>query len=130
MPQYVCDKIINYFAKKTIKRKPKILILGLSYKKNTDDIREAPSLKIIEILDKINFEIVYYDNYFKKFPKSRNCNFSKKKYDIYKNKMKDIDLVVLVTDHDIFNYKTISKYSKVLIDTRNRVNRQRNFFKL
>ena len=118
MPQYVCDKIINYFAKKTIKRKPKILILGLSYKKNTDDIREAPSLKIIEILDKINFEIVYYDNYFKKFPKSRNCNFSKKKYDIYKNKMKDIDLVVLVTDHDNFDYDYIYKKSKHIVDTR------------
>lgn len=118
MPHYVCDKIIKYFAKKNIKRKPKILILGLSYKKNTDDIREAPSLKIIEILDKINFEILYYDNYFQKFPKSRNYNFSKKKYDIYKNKMKDIDLVVLVTDHDNFDYDYIYKNAKQIVDTR------------
>ncbi len=118
MPNYVCNKIVNHFAKTTINRKPKILIIGLSYKKNTDDIREAPSLKIIEILNKINFEIVYYDNYFPKFPKSRNCNFTKKKYDIYKNKMKDIDLAVLVTDHDNFDYNYIYKYAKHIVDTR------------
>ena len=118
MPNYVCNKIVNHFAKTTINGKPKILIIGLSYKKNTDDIREAPSLKIIEILNKINFEIVYYDNYFPKFPKSRNCNFTKKKYDIYKNKMKDIDLAVLVTDHDNFDYNYIYKYAKHIVDTR------------
>ncbi len=118
MPNYVCNKIVNYFAKTTINRKPKILIIGLSYKKNTDDIREAPSLKIIEILNKINFEIVYYDDYFPKFPKSRNCNFTKKKYDIYKNKMKDIDLAVLVTDHDNFDYNYIYKNAKHIVDTR------------
>ena len=79
MPQYVCDKIINYFGKETIKRKPKILILGLSDKKNTDDIREAPSLKInLKCEIKLISKLGYYDNYFKKFPKSRNCNFSKK----------------------------------------------------
>ena len=54
--------------------------------------------------------------------KSKNIKINKN--------IKKYDCVVLVTDHDIFNYKTISKYSKVLIDTRNRVNRQRNFFKL
>lgn len=118
MPNYVCNKIVNHFAKTTINRKPKILIIGLSYKKNTDDIREAPSLKIIEILNKINFEIVYYDDYFPKFPKSRNCNFTKKKYDIYKNKMKDIDLAVLVTDHDNFDYNYIYKNAKHIVDTR------------
>ena len=118
MPQYVSDKIINYFAKINILKKPKILILGLSYKKNTDDIREAPSLKIIEILNKTNYEIVYYDPYFSKFPKSRNCNFTKKKYDIYKNKMKDIDLVALITDHDNFDYDYIFKNAKHIVDTR------------
>lgn len=118
MPRYVCEKIINYFTKITIKKKPKILILGLSYKKNTDDIREAPSLKIIEILNKSNYDIVYYDTYFPKFPKSRNCNFKKKKYDIYKNNMKDIDLVALITDHDNFDYNFIFKNAKHIVDTR------------
>lgn len=118
MPQYVCNKIINHFTKINIIKKPKILILGLSYKKNTDDIREAPSLKIIEILNKTNFDIVYYDPYFSKFPKSRNCNFTKKKFDIYKNKMKDIDLAVLITDHDNFDYDYIYKNAKHIVDTR------------
>ncbi len=118
MPNYVCDKIINHFTKIIIKKKPKILILGLSYKKNTDDIREAPSIKIIEILNKTNFEVVYFDNYFPKFPKSRNCNFTKKKYDIYRNKMRDIDLAVLVTDHDNFDYGYIYKNAKHIVDTR------------
>lgn len=118
MPRYVCEKIINHFTKINIKKKPKILILGLSYKKNTDDIREAPSLKIIEILNRTNYDIVYYDTYFPKFPKSRNCNFKKKKYDIYKNKMKDIDLVALITDHDNFDYNFIFKNAKHIVDTR------------
>ena len=118
MPQYVCNKIINHFTKFNHLKKPKILILGLSYKKNTDDIREAPSLKIIEILNKTNFDIVFYDPYFSKFPKSRNCNFTKKKFDIYKNKMKDIDLVVLITDHDNLDYDYIYNNAKHILDTR------------
>ena len=118
MPQYVCNKIINHFTKFDHIKKPKILILGLSYKKNTDDIREAPSLKIIEILNKTNFDIVFYDPYFSKFPKSRNCNFTKKKFDIYKNKMKDIDLVVLITDHDNLDYDYIYNNAKHILDTR------------
>ena len=54
--------------------------------------------------------------------KSKNIKINKK--------IKTYDCVVLITDHDDFNYKNIIKYSKILIDTRNRVDREKNFYKL
>ena len=118
MPNYVCNKIFDYFLKKKYYKKPSIVIVGISYKKNTDDIRESPSLKIIEILNKSNFNVFFYDPFFSKMPSTRKYKLNNKRYDIYKNKLKKIDLVVLVTDHDNLDYNFIYKNSNHIIDTR------------
>lgn len=118
MPNYVCGKVFEYFRKIKIKKKPNILIIGIAYKKNTNDIREAPSLKIIEQLKNSKFNIFYYDPYFKSFPKTRKYNLKIKKYNLYNKKLKNIDLCLLITDHDNIDYKYISDNSKYIIDTR------------
>ncbi len=122
MPAYVVNNLIKSFSFKGHKLKNKnILILGATYKKNIDDIRESPSLKIIEILERKKAKVDYADPIYKgklKSPTRKNRNLKNVKLG-YK-KLKKYHAVILVTDHDCFNYKEIKKYSKKIIDTRNR----------
>ena len=119
MPFYVVEKIksaLNNFNKKI--RKSKILIIGVAYKKNVDDTRESPSLKIIQILKENIANVDYYDPYVPLLKQSRNYKLGLKSRKINKHMLAEYDCVVLLTDHDILNYKLIKKYSKIIIDTR------------
>ncbi len=128
--QWTIKNIAKIISKnKTTKRK-KVLILGLAYKKNIEDIRESAGIKILQSLSKMKFVVDFSDPHV-----DRNDSLFKKlvgrskNIDINKN-IKNYDCVVLVTDHDAFNYKMIIKFSKILIDTRNRIYRKDNFFRL
>lgn len=110
----IFNKIKKIIRKNIIKKKVKILILGVSYKKNVDDIRESPSIKILEKLYKNKFIVSYFDPYVSFF------NLKKKFQSEKSLKISNFDVVVLATDHDKFDYKNIKKNAKLLIDTRGR----------
>jgi len=128
--QWTIKNIIKILGKNKSKKRKKILILGLAYKKNIEDIRESAGIKILQKLTKMKFIVDFSDPHvdindslFKKLVgKSKNVEISKD--------IENYDCVVLITDHDNFNYKLINKYSKILIDTRNKINREKNFYKL
>tara|TARA_B100001248_G_scaffold153417_1_gene115393 strand:- start:31897 stop:33201 length:1305 start_codon:yes stop_codon:yes gene_type:complete len=119
---FIKKKILIHLKKRKInKNKAKILILGLAYKPNIDDVRESSSIKIIQDLLKegINF-LRWSDPHIKNFPiNSKNKNIGKS-LKINKNSLQKFDLIILMTDHDKFNYKIIYKYSKHIIDCRGR----------
>ncbi len=120
MPLYVkknIKKALNKVKKKTYK----ILILGIAYKKNVDDLRESPAIQLINILEKEkNFQINFYDPFIKKI-ESRNKEFKGVNYfNLKYNKLKKFDLVTILTDHDKLNYKKILKHSNLIIDCRGR----------
>ena len=119
MPQYVIDRLS---ASLNLHGKPvygsKILILGLAYKKNVDDMRESPSLEILESLKGLGADISYNDPYFKKFPPMRNYSFDLTSVDLTKDVLNSFDAVILVTDHDDYDYQFIEKNSKLIVDTR------------
>ena len=119
MPSYVVNKVSNSLNDicKSVK-KSKILILGISYKKNIDDARESPSLEIINLLLKKGAHIEYNDPYFKEFPKLRKYNFFIKKVKLDKKNIKKFDCTLLLTDHDSFDYELIKENSKLIVDTR------------
>lgn len=119
MPTYVVDKISDALNKqgKPI-NKSNILILGLSYKKNVDDMRESPSIEIIKLLKSKGSNVSYSDPYFKEFPKLRNSNFRMKNVKINEKNLSNADAVILITDHDDFDYQLIKKFSSLIIDTR------------
>lgn len=119
MPNFVIDKIINGLNKhsKAI-NKSKILLLGLSYKKNIDDLRESPSLKIIEKLVLKGAKLNFNDPYFESIPKLRNFDFNIKFSNISKKNLSKFDCIVIATDHDAYDYAEIQKHSKLIIDTR------------
>lgn len=124
MPNYVIQrtiKALNDHAEKSVKGS-KILILGIAYKKNIDDMRESPSMVLIEKLEDLGADISYYDNYIPEIPNLRehpNLTGRKSiKWDLEKIE-RDYDLVMIVTDHDGVDYKALAKSAKLIIDTRN-----------
>lgn len=114
MPSWIVKKLLS----KLKNSKKKILILGVAYKKNIDDDRESPSFEIMKILKKKNISFEYNDPYFKKIRKGRKNKIIKKSIKINKNNLRKFSAVLLVTDHDKYDYKYIAKNSKIIFDSR------------
>ena len=120
MPKYTVNSLKKSLKRRKIDLKEtKILILGLSYKKNINDMRESPSLKIIKILSKLGCEIFFNDPFFENLPNNRIFNIDLKKLKLNKKNLNFVDCVVLLTDHEDFDYKFILKHSRLIFDTRN-----------
>lgn len=119
MPGYVLNRISEALNEnnKSIKGS-KILILGLAYKKNVDDLRESPSLEIMKSLISQGSIISFSDPYLKNIPLTRRFDIDVSSVEINKKNLKGFDLVLLATDHDDFDYDLIEKESKILVDTR------------
>lgn len=120
MPYYVVEKsaeVLNKFKKSL--NGSRILILGASYKKDIDDMRESPSLKLIEILREKGAKVDYNDPYVPKLPKTRKYQYDMVSVELTKNNLSKYDLVLLSTDHSDYNYKFINSASKLILDTRN-----------
>lgn len=119
MPAYVIEKLSEALNKK---EKPikgsKILILGVAYKKNVDDMRESPSLRIMEILKAHEALIDYHDPNVPTFPKMRKYKFDLNSIEIKPSMLNFYDAVVLCTDHDNVDYEMILNNSDLIIDTR------------
>ncbi len=119
MPAYVLKKIAKSLneRKKSINGS-KFLILGISYKKNVDDMRESPSVYLMEKLRAQGAEISYSDPHVPVFPKMREHKFDLKSVPLSAELLKSYDCVVLTTDHDRFDYKLIIENAPLVIDTR------------
>jgi len=98
-----------------------VLILGVSYKKNIDDIRESSSIKLMRNLKDKNLNFEFCDPFVEKLSKDMpEINFNKKSLNVNKIDYKKFQVTILMTDHDKFKYKEISKNSGLIIDTRYR----------
>jgi len=119
-PYYVVERAVEVLNSvgKTINGS-KILILGMSYKKNVDDLRESPSLKLYEIFSSKGANVDYSDPYFPELPELRKYKLNIKSVDLTEENLKNYDLVVLSTDHDTFDYDFILNNSNLILDTRN-----------
>lgn len=117
MPRYVVEKIIDGLnKKKKALNGAKILLSGIAYKKDVQDLRESPAFGIIEILNMHGAKVSYYDPYFPYF-KVDGIDLKCVKFD--KKTLKSFDCVAVVTDHSDVDYRFLAKNSKLVIDTRN-----------
>jgi UDP-N-acetyl-D-glucosamine dehydrogenase len=119
-PYYVIEKameVLNKFKKAL--NGSKVLLLGASYKKDIDDMRESPSLKLLEIFNERGAKVDYSDPYIDTLPKTRKYDFDMKSIELSPDIIKEYDLVVLSTDHTDFDYKMIVENAKIILDTRN-----------
>jgi UDP-N-acetyl-D-glucosamine dehydrogenase len=95
----------------------KVLILGVAYKRDIDDLRESPALTIIELLQKEGAEVSYNDPYFPFVGRGRKYDLQMKCAPL--TKLEQYDCVVIVTDHSDYDYARIVRESKLVVDTRN-----------
>jgi UDP-N-acetyl-D-glucosamine dehydrogenase len=120
MPQYVVNKVADTLNKKGKSTKgSKILILGLSYKKDVDDVRESPSLELIELLRDKGAKVDYNDPYVPKTHKMRHYDLKMSSVPLTEKNLKKYDCVVISTDHSSYDYGFIAKHSRLVVDTRN-----------
>jgi len=130
MPHYVIQKVSESLnaVGKSIKNS-RILVLGLAYKKNIDDLRESPSLELIDILIDKGALVDYCDPYFKSIPNTRKYQIELNSKELTADILQSMDLVLLATDHDDFDYDLIKKKSKMIIDTRGRFGKENSKIK-
>jgi len=121
MPYYVVDKTIEILSKRGISIKNgKILLIGIAYKKDVDDVRESPGIKIFKILKEKGFKKVdYYDPYVKEVKKTRQFPHKIKSIPFSISRIKKYNAGIIITDHSNVDYELLSKIIPVIIDTRN-----------
>ncbi|UCD29961.1 MAG: nucleotide sugar dehydrogenase [Planctomycetota bacterium] len=120
MPLYVIDRVAR--ALNTIKKPingSKILVLGLAYKKDIDDIRESPSIELIELLQEHGAKVDYNDPYIPTTHKQREHDLRMKSVPVTPASIKRYDCVLISTDHSAYDYEMIVKNAKLVVDTRN-----------
>lgn len=119
-PYYVVERCLEILNdhKKTLNG-AKVLILGAAYKKDIDDMRESPSLKLISLFRKMGALVDYNDPFIPKLPPTRKYKFEMSSVELTPDNLDSYDLVLLSTDHSGYDYKFIYEHSKLIVDTRN-----------
>ena len=95
----------------------KLLVLGVAYKKDVDDLRESPALTIIELLQKEGVQVSYNDPYFPSVGKGRNYDLQMKCAPV--ENLAEYDCVLIVTDHSTYDYPRVVREARLVVDTRN-----------
>ncbi|MEO6983626.1 MAG: nucleotide sugar dehydrogenase [Edaphobacter sp.] len=114
--------VVQYVAKGLNQHKKalngaRILMLGMAYKKDIDDLRESPSLTVIELLREEGAEVLYNDPYFPKVGRGRHYNLNMTSTPL--EKLEQYDCVLIMTDHTDYDYKDIVNRSQLVVDSRN-----------
>jgi UDP-N-acetyl-D-glucosamine dehydrogenase len=123
MPRYVVDKLARAIDHRAGRRlsNSRILIVGIAYKKNVDDIRESPALKLIELIEARGASVDFYDPYVPLIPKSReHARLAGRPSIIWsEDALNQYDAAVIATDHDAVDYRQLCQVASLIIDTRN-----------
>jgi UDP-N-acetyl-D-glucosamine dehydrogenase len=128
MPYYVVNKIIEALnAQGKSLKGSQVLVLGIAYKKDIDDDRESPSLKLIEILQGKGAAVLYNDPYVPRLKKARKYAFSLSSVALTERLLKKVDVVLIATDHSCYDYDWIARYAKLVVDSRNAIKNKKRF---
>lgn len=119
MPAWVVAKVVGALNQR---RKPvrdsRILILGLAYKKNVDDMRESPAVEILERLQGMGAQLDYADPHIPVLSGTANLDPKLQSVEVTAESLEKYDAVVLVTNHDAFDYDLIKRHAALIVDTR------------
>ncbi|MBU1133893.1 MAG: hypothetical protein KJ569_03150, partial [Candidatus Omnitrophica bacterium] len=117
MPTYVINRIEDLLKEKNISlEKAKVLILGVTYKKDVKDLRESPALDIIDGLIRKEVEVDYFDPF---IPYLKVSDIDLKRISLSRENLKKYDCVIITTDHSNINYEFIRKNAKLIFDVCN-----------
>jgi len=121
MPEYVVERTTKILSKKFKKslNGARVLLLGVAYKKDINDIRESPALEIIKKLEEEGAVISYYDPYIPEFTSTGKEYKSLK--ELTAEEIKEKDTIIITTAHTAVDYKMVAKNAKAIFDTRNAI---------
>ncbi|HTL28370.1 MAG TPA: nucleotide sugar dehydrogenase [Tepidisphaeraceae bacterium] len=120
MPEWVVQKTVlalNNHAKAV--KGSKILVLGLAYKPDVDDVRESPSFELIEKLEHLGAEVDYNDPHVPETHRMRHHNLQMKSVPLTPENLKKYDCVLIATHHQAYDWEAVAKNAKLIVDTRN-----------
>jgi UDP-N-acetyl-D-glucosamine dehydrogenase len=116
MPEHVVQLIVDEVnARGKSILKAKILLMGMAYKKDVNDIRESPALDVLKLLTDRKADVHYYDPHIPSFKWDHGICRSEKNL----NNLNAYDAVVIITNHSVIDYASLVKHSRLVIDTRN-----------
>ena len=120
MPYYVVQRTMEGLnrQKKAING-AKLLVLGVAYKKDIDDLRESPSLRIITLLKERGAEVDFHDPFIPKVEKAHGFNWEMHSVPLEPERLGEYDAVLVLTDHSGIDYAEVVRQAKLVIDTRN-----------
>ena len=119
MPEWVVGKIADALNRRGRPIKgSRILMLGVAYKKNVDDMRESPAVVLMELLLAKGAQLAYSDPHVPVFPKMREHHFDLTSMPLTPQSLADSDCVVVATNHDAFDYEMIRRDASLIVDTR------------
>ena len=119
MPDYVISKVAHALnLRKQAINGSRVLVLGIAYKKNVDDMRESPSVHLMEKLRALGAEVSYSDPHVPVFPKMREHHFDLQSVPLNAQTLQGYDCVLLATDHDKFDYTMIQQHAVLIVDSR------------
>lgn len=124
MPEFIVRKITELLNKKSkAVKNSRILLMGIAYKRNSDDYRESPSLDIFGILDSMKAKVSYSDPY---IPEFKSGDKKIKSVNLSPAVLSKQDIVVILTDHQRFDFEPVNKHAQLIFDTRNVFNGTRS----
>jgi UDP-N-acetyl-D-glucosamine dehydrogenase len=119
MPEYVVGKVTKALNDRFKSLKgSRLLVLGIAYKKNVDDMRESPAVEVMELLRAAGADVAYSDPHVPVFPKMREHHFDLASIALTPQAVASYDAVVLTTDHAKFDYEMVRAHAQVIIDSR------------
>lgn len=123
MPSLVVNKAVqalNRLSNKSLSG-AKVLVMGMAYKKNVDDMRESPSLVLTELMEAEGADVSFFDPYVSTIPPTREHSQleGRKSITLDEQVLRTFDLVVISTDHDTVDYELVGNNCPLIVDTRN-----------
>jgi UDP-N-acetyl-D-glucosamine dehydrogenase len=126
MPMYVVQRLSEALNEdgKAIKNS-KILVLGLAYKRDVDDVRESPSFKVIELLEDRGARVAYHDPHVPQTHKMRHHDLKMTSTPLTVENLAAMDAVVILTDHTAVDYQALGEHARLVVDSRNAMRKVR-----
>jgi UDP-N-acetyl-D-glucosamine dehydrogenase len=128
MPRHVVDRLAEALDRRHGKAvsRSRVLIIGLAYKKNVPDIRESPSLKLIELIEARGGATAYHDPFVATIPPTREYIElrGRSSVELTDEAVRQFDAVLIATDHDQIDYQALVTWAPLIVDTRNAFGRR------
>jgi UDP-N-acetyl-D-glucosamine dehydrogenase len=120
MPEYVVNRAMHALnGQKRAINGSRVLLLGMAYKKNIDDLRESPSIKLVELLRRVGAQVDYHDPYIPEYHDEHGADIHLRSVPLTPESLGGYDAVLISTDHDEVDYAMVVRHSRLVVDTRN-----------